>query len=117
VSTSVVQQSIILAFTVLLQSYGAGFSLVVRAEGCRRPGFESSAGTASIHLDVSPLRREHSLGWICALNKSTHFIFYNFLKNVTDLGWDLVERSERCARVPKVACSNPSGGSKTLVLF
>jgi hypothetical protein len=26
----------------------------------RRPGFESSAGKASIHLDVYPQRREHS---------------------------------------------------------
>jgi hypothetical protein len=27
-------------------------------------------------------------------------------------GWDLVERSERCARIPKITVSNPSGGSE-----
>jgi hypothetical protein len=38
------------------RSAGRGFGLLAR----RRPGFESSAGTASIHLDVYPQRREHS---------------------------------------------------------
>jgi hypothetical protein len=29
-----------------------------------------------------------------------------------DVGWDLAERSERCNGIPKIAGSNPSGGSE-----
>jgi hypothetical protein len=28
------------------------------------------------------------------------------------VGWDLVEWSERCASIPKITGSNPSGGSE-----
>jgi hypothetical protein len=28
------------------------------------------------------------------------------------MGWDLAEWSERCARIPKITGSNPSGGSE-----
>jgi hypothetical protein len=48
--------------SIMIFIMGRGFDLVVRAE-CwhhRRPRFESSTGTASIHLDVYPQRREHA---------------------------------------------------------
>jgi hypothetical protein len=56
-----------------------------------RPGFESSAGTASIHLDVYPQRREHSWdGYVRYIKVliSFHFIschFISFHLNVKEL--------------------------------
>jgi hypothetical protein len=43
----------------------------------RRPRFESSAGTASIHLDVHPQRRENSLdGYVRYIKVLISFSFY-----------------------------------------
>jgi hypothetical protein len=52
----------------------------------RRPGFESSAGTASIHLDVYPQRRQHSwdgyvryIKKVIILHKSNGALFLCFI--------------------------------------
>jgi hypothetical protein len=37
--------------------------------------------------------------------------------NRQTVGWDLAEQSKRCASMPKVADSNPSGGSESPLTF
>jgi hypothetical protein len=46
---------------------------------------------------------------------SKSFFAVNFFS--IDLGWDLVEQSERCTSILKVVGSNPSGGSESTLRY
>jgi hypothetical protein len=48
--------------------------------------------------------------------KLTHILVLKMSKNAEKrteiMGWDMVEWLERCASIPMIKSSNPSGGSK-----